>query len=113
MTENQTVLMQSILAKLAKMEEFLETQLKFQTAREAYNKEILNANECSALLGLSMNQLYKLTCEGAIPHFKLGKHLRFERDKVWDWLKQHQCSSQVDLEKRAANRLAHHSLKRG
>ncbi|MGB0893159.1 MAG: helix-turn-helix domain-containing protein [Parashewanella sp.] len=112
MEQNQTVLMQSILAKLARLEKIIESQVKQQTCNEASQKEFLNVDECSALLGISINQLYKLTCSDTIPHFKLGKHLRFERLKVMDWVKQGQICTQLEIEKRAANYLVHHSMRK-
>ncbi|MBM7074648.1 helix-turn-helix domain-containing protein [Shewanella sp. 202IG2-18] len=111
MQQNEQVLMQSILAKLSRLEKIIEDQLTMQLATDLNSKEYLNIDECSVLLGLSTNQLYRLTSADTIPHFKLGKHLRFERIKILEWVKQQQVCTQLDIEKRAANYLAHHSLR--
>lgn len=71
----------------------------------------MSIDECAALLGLSTNQLYKLTSSAEIPFFKLGKHLRFERQAIMKWSEEQRVSSHYEIEKRAANYIATTSRK--
>ncbi|EJG1668939.1 helix-turn-helix domain-containing protein [Vibrio parahaemolyticus] len=111
MTTNEQVLLQSILAKIDRVERVVLEQRLQQQKVELLGKDILTVDECAALLGLSTNQLYKLTSSAEIPYFKLGKHLRFERQAIMDWVEQMRVSSRYEIEKRAANYVATTSLK--
>jgi len=50
---------------------------------------VLTLKEVAALLKVKTSWLYQRTCDrsirGGIPHFKLGKLLRFDRTEVVDW----------------------------
>ncbi|MHC6800654.1 helix-turn-helix domain-containing protein, partial [Vibrio antiquarius] len=52
-----------------------------------------------------------LTSSAEIPYFKLGKHLRFERQAIMDWVEKMRVSSRYEIEKRAANYVATTSRK--
>ena len=52
-------------------------------------KDILNMKEVSQYLDISQSLLYKLTCNGEIPHFKpRGKMIFFEKKVLVEWIKQ-------------------------
>lgn len=51
-------------------------------------KEILNMREVCQFLDISPSLLYKLTCNGDIPHFKPhGKIIFFEKKELVKWIK--------------------------
>lgn len=52
-------------------------------------KDILNMKEVGQYLDISQSLLYKLTCNGEIPHFKPhGKMIFFEKKVLVEWIKQ-------------------------
>ena len=52
-------------------------------------KDILNMKEVGQYLDISQSLLYKLTCNGEIPHFKpRGKMIFFEKKVPVEWIKQ-------------------------
>ncbi|HGS5505102.1 transcriptional regulator [Vibrio parahaemolyticus] len=111
MTTNEQVILQSILAKIDRVERAILEQRLQQQKVELLGKDILTVDECAALLGLSTNQLYKLTSSAEIPYFKLGKHLRFEHQAIISWVEEQRVSSRHEIEKRAANYIATTSRK--
>jgi excisionase family DNA binding protein len=51
-------------------------------------KDILNMREVCQYLDISQSLLYKLTCNGEIPHFKpRGKIIFFEKKELIKWIK--------------------------
>ena len=50
--------------------------------------EFLNANEVASFLRLPQSTVYKLAQEKIIPAIKIGKHWRFRKASLNDWLKQ-------------------------
>lgn len=51
-------------------------------------KDILNMKEVCQYLDISQSLLYKLTCNGEIPHFKpRGKMIFFEKKELIEWIK--------------------------
>ena len=59
-------------------------------------KDILNMKEVGQYLDISQSLLYKLTCNGEIPHFKpRGKMIFFEKKEIVAWIKKnHYCGSE-------------------
>lgn len=47
---------------------------------------VLTIDELSEYLKISKSTLYKLAQEGSIPSQKVGKHWRFHKDAVDQWL---------------------------
>jgi excisionase family DNA binding protein len=48
---------------------------------------VLTIDDLASYLKISKSTLYKLAQEGALPGQKVGKHWRFHRDAVDDWLR--------------------------
>ena len=48
--------------------------------------QILTIEELALYLKLSKSTLYKLAQEGKVPGQKVGKHWRFRRDVIDDWI---------------------------
>ncbi|MGA7701943.1 MAG: helix-turn-helix domain-containing protein [Thermoguttaceae bacterium] len=49
---------------------------------------VLTIDELAEYLKISKSTLYKLAQEGSIPSQKVGKHWRFHKDAVDEWLRQ-------------------------
>ncbi|MGB3975498.1 MAG: helix-turn-helix domain-containing protein [bacterium] len=49
---------------------------------------ILTIEELSVYLKIPKSTLYKLVREGKIPAQKVGRHLRFLRESINEWMKQ-------------------------
>ena len=47
--------------------------------------EILTVSELASLLQVPVSWIYERTRTGQIPHLRLGKYVRFERDTVLEW----------------------------
>jgi len=50
------------------------------------SNDILTIDELAEYLKISKSTLYKLAQEGALPGQKVGKHWRFHKDTIDDWL---------------------------
>ncbi len=51
---------------------------------------LMTIDQVAAYLGISKNTIYRWNAMGvSIPHFKLGKHLRFRRSDVEKFLEEH------------------------
>jgi excisionase family DNA binding protein len=50
-------------------------------------KSLVNIHQMASILGLPVSWLYRRTCEGKMPHYKLGKYVRFDPDEVMSFVK--------------------------
>ena len=48
---------------------------------------VLTIEELSIYLKIPKSTLYKLVREGKVPFQKVGRHLRFHRESIDEWLK--------------------------
>jgi excisionase family DNA binding protein len=55
-------------------------------AMEVQQDEVLTIDELATYLKVSKSSLYKLVQEGKVPGQKVGKHWRFLRSSIDDWL---------------------------
>ena len=46
----------------------------------------MTVEEVAALFHVSERHIYKLVQDGILPHFKVGKAVRFDPGKIADWL---------------------------
>jgi len=53
------------------------------------SSDVLTIDELSVYLKVPKSTLYKLVREGRVPSQKVGRHWRFHKDAIDDWLKQH------------------------
>ena len=97
------------IERLEKRIELLEMQIKelksvepdtinqrFKSIEDALysTKDILNMKEVCQYLDISQSLLYKLTCNGEIPHFKpRGKIIFFEKKELVKWIKKNAKSA--------------------
>ena len=64
------------------------------------SKDILNMKEVCQYLDISQSLLYKLTCNGEIPHFKpRGKIIFFEKKELVKWIKKNGKQSSGKIRK--------------
>ena len=54
----------------------------------AKSDAVMTIEELSKYLKISRSTLYKLTQEGKLPAQKVGRHWRFHKEAVDEWLKQ-------------------------
>ena len=54
---------------------------------ENNSDNVLTIEELSAYLKIPKSTLYKLVREGKIPAQKVGRHLRFLRESIDEWLR--------------------------
>lgn len=54
------------------------------------------------LLSVKPSTVYKWVHEGRIPHYKLGKSVRFREDEVWDWVRKHKGRTMGEMLSRSA-----------
>lgn len=54
---------------------------------DAQPQTVLSIDDLSRYLKISKSTLYKLAQGGGVPGQKVGKHWRFHREAIDDWLK--------------------------
>jgi excisionase family DNA binding protein len=54
---------------------------------DAQTETVLSIDDLSRYLKISKSTLYKLAQCGSVPGQKVGKHWRFHREAIDDWLK--------------------------
>lgn len=73
--------------------------------RQSATKEFLTTEEAACYLGCSAANIYKLTMNREIPHFKpSGKMMYFKRGDLDAWITRCRVSSQYEIRRMAENR---------
>jgi excisionase family DNA binding protein len=49
---------------------------------------LISIKEMAEKLNVPVSWLYSRTRTNDIPHYKVGKYVRFDQAEVWEWLKQ-------------------------
>ncbi len=57
---------------------------------ESWTMTLLTIGEAAELLRVKISWLYDRTRTNEVPHLKLGKYLRFDRDELLAWARQFQ-----------------------
>ena len=52
-------------------------------------KEFFNVDELSEYLGIKKSTLYRMVENGELPHYRIGRLIRFRRDDVDSWIERH------------------------
>jgi len=55
------------------------------------NSSVLTIDDLSTYLKIPKSTLYKLVREGKVPYQKIGRHLRFRRETIDQWLEKTQA----------------------
>lgn len=63
-------------------------------------KEFLTIDEVSEYLNLKKSTLYSLVGTGELPHYRIGRLIRFKRDDVETWMEGHRKEA-IDTNKKA------------
>lgn len=50
--------------------------------------EFLTADEVATFLRIPLSTIYKLTQDHKLPAFKVGKHWRYKKQSIHDWIDQ-------------------------
>ena len=95
------VMMNKILDKL----EYLEKLIVRISNLEENKEELLNIQETSKLLNLSVSTIYSKVCKREIPVNKQGKRIYFYRHELMKWIKSGRVKTyfeiQNDIQKRS------------
>lgn len=68
----------------------------------AGTKEVLSIEECSILTNLSVNHLYRLTSQRAIPFYKpQGGKIYFRKVEIESWLLKNRQATEAELRSEA------------
>ena len=51
------------------------------------NQNLIGINEMAEKLSVPVSWLYQRTRSKEIPHYKVGKYVRFDESEVWEWVK--------------------------
>lgn len=60
-------------------------------------KELLSFKEACDYLKMSADSLYKLTANKKVPHYKPGKRILFDKDRLDAWLEDHYVRSEKEI----------------
>lgn len=64
--------------------------------------KLMNVKEVAGVLGVQPSTIYQWTCQGYIPHKKLGNLVRFDEDEIRKWLdtksNRGRTSRRIDIE---------------
>jgi excisionase family DNA binding protein len=58
------------------------------------DSEFLTAEEVAEYLRLPLSTVYKLVQDKRLPGFKVGKHWRFRREAIQEWIKQQESQNE-------------------
>ena len=56
-------------------------------------QRMLNARQVAAYLSVSLQQIYALSKESRIPHYRIGYSLRYRQHEIDAWLERHHVHS--------------------
>ncbi|MFH6987896.1 helix-turn-helix domain-containing protein [Flavobacterium collinsii] len=89
------IMMNKLQDKLEYLEKLI---LKIPTGKE--NKsELLNVEEASKLLNLSVATIYTKICKKEIPFNKKGKRIYFYRHELMKWIKSGRIKTSLEIKK--------------
>ena len=54
------------------------------------DRNLIGITEMAEKLSVPCSWLYQRTRTGKIPHFKIGKYVRFDMDQVMEWIQKKQ-----------------------
>jgi len=69
--------------------------IKHNIWEDLMDSEFLTAEEVAEYLRLPLSTVYKLVQEKRLPGFKVGKHWRFRKETLNEWLRQQEKKSQT------------------
>jgi excisionase family DNA binding protein len=51
------------------------------------NQDLISIKEMAKKLDVPISWLYSRTRTNEVPHYKVGKYVKFDESEVWAWLK--------------------------
>jgi excisionase family DNA binding protein len=60
-------------------------------------RRLVDTREVCGLLSVKPSTIYKWVHEKKIPHYKIGKLVRFDPEEVWDWVKKHRGKTMREM----------------
>ena len=51
------------------------------------NQNLISISEMAKKLSVPTSWIYQRTRNNEIPHYKIGKYIRFDESLVWEWIK--------------------------
>jgi len=57
--------------------------------------KILKPLQVSELLQVRLSTIYQWTHQDYIPHYKIGRFVRFDESEIMSWLKKGQCNGRL------------------
>lgn len=64
----------------------------------ADENEFLTAEEVAAFLRIPQSTVYKLAQDHILPGFKVGKHWRFRKTAMQEWIKKQEDERAIDVQ---------------
>jgi excisionase family DNA binding protein len=61
------------------------------------DSDFLTAEEVAEYLRLPLSTVYKLVQDKRIPGFKVGKHWRFRKETIQEWIKKQESDNAIEL----------------
>jgi excisionase family DNA binding protein len=52
------------------------------------DQNLIGIKEMAEKLSVPCSWIYQRTRTNEIPHYKVGKYVRFDESEIWEWLKQ-------------------------
>ena len=52
------------------------------------DQNLIGINEIASKLNVPVSWIYARTRTNDIPHYKVGKYVRFSESEIWEWLKE-------------------------
>lgn len=59
---------------------------------DKFTEELIDVNQCSRLLGISVSTLRKMCMKKEIPHHKFGHKVRFYKPDLMKWIKDNKAA---------------------
>jgi predicted DNA-binding transcriptional regulator AlpA len=105
--------MPQIMGQMCQRLENIEALIREQKSQPETNKEeFLTLKQVSELTGYACPTLYGLIGKNAIPHFKRGQRLFFDREAIINWIKAGKRKSKAEFEADADTHLKKLKMKR-
>lgn len=82
---------EEIFRRLDNIEKMINPQVGYPTDLEKKNNHqspLVKISVASKITGYSVNYLYHLVSIGTIPHVRRGRSLRFDTEKLSEWIEQ-------------------------
>jgi len=62
---------------------------------QSESTEFMTVSEVASYLRIPLSTVYKLVQDNTIPGFRVGKHWRFRRESIANWVKQKEMEQQT------------------